>query len=331
MTTFTKKLTNDNAVLTAYIHDRSKEMPNTDIRPAVLVFPGGGYMFCSDREADPIALAYLAEGYNTFILRYSVGMQVPASNSFFDAEEAIVYLHEHAEELSIDKEKIAVIGFSAGGHLAAWLSTHGKIRPAASILGYACILPEVGQLLGKELPDLCEKVDGATPPAFIFTTRDDAIVPVRHALRYADALDKANIAFEMHVFADGAHGLSLAKSFTSAGKLHMLNPDMAKWFALSVDWLKKTLGDFQVQEEAAQVYEGPLDCGAPLGLLMSNESTRLLVMEVLPQIAVILKQAEESKQIEIVSAAPLRQIARVRPELLEEAKINELDEKLKAL
>ena len=82
MKTFTKNFTNQNVILTAYIHDRSREMPNTDIRPAVLVFPGGGYMFCSDREADPVALAYLAEGYNTFILRYSVGIGIPAASAF---------------------------------------------------------------------------------------------------------------------------------------------------------------------------------------------------------------------------------------------------------
>ena len=248
MKTFTKNFANQNVILTAYIHDRSREMPNTDIRPAVLVFPGGGYMFCSDREADPVALAYLAEGYNTFILRYSVGIGIPAASAFVDAEEVMTYLHVNADDLNIDKEKIAVIGFSAGGHLAAWLCTYGTRKPAAVILGYACTLPEIGKLMGKELPELCEKVDDTTPPTFIFTTRNDPVVPVRHSLQYADALDKANTPFEMHIFSDGAHGLSLAKTFTSAGKSGLVNADMELWFALSVKWLKSVLGDFPVQD-----------------------------------------------------------------------------------
>ena len=310
-------MSNDNVILTAYIHDRSREMPNVDIRPAVLVLPGGGYMFCSDREADPVAFAWLAEGYNTFILRYSVGLGIPVADAFSDAEEAIAYLHGNARDLNIDKEKIAVIGFSAGGHLAAWLSTYGAIKPAASILGYPCTLPEIGKLMGKELPDLCEKVDGTTPPTFIFATRNDPVVPIRHSLMYANALDKAGAPFEMHIFGEGAHGLSLAKTHTSSGEASLVNADMASWFGLSASWLRGVLGDFPVQETVAPVDDGALNLGSPLGELMGNGKTRALVLEVLPQIAVIIKQAEESGQTGILYAAPVEEIARVRPELLD--------------
>jgi predicted esterase len=286
-------------------------------------------MICSDREADPVALAYLAEGYNTFVLRYSVGTNEPASKAFADAVEAISYIHEHADELNIDKEKIVVVGFSAGGHLAAWLSVYGELKPAAAILGYPCTLSEVGKLLGKELPELCEKVDSATPPTFIFTTRDDPVVPVRHALRYADALERESIDFELHVFAEGAHGLSLARSFTSAGSTAMVNDDMAQWFGLSVNWLKKILGDFPVQEAAPLVLGSALNCDAPLNRLMSNEKTRPLVLEMLPNIAEIIKQAEESGQSDIVNAASVKQLARVRPELLSEESVRALDKRLR--
>jgi len=134
MKAFTKNLTN--STITGYIHEKSGEMPNADIRPAVLVFPGGGYMMCSDREADPVALAYLAEGYNAFILRYTVGIDEPVSKSFADADEAMAYLHSNAGELNIDKDKIAVVGFSAGGHLAACLVTMVKSsrRPPSSVI-----------------------------------------------------------------------------------------------------------------------------------------------------------------------------------------------------
>jgi len=330
MKTFTKELTNENVILAAYVHDRSRELPNTDIRPAVLVLPGGGYMFCSDREADPVALAYLAEGYNTFILRYSTGIGIPSSSAFDDAEEAIAYLHSNAGDLNIDKDKIAVIGFSAGGHLAAWLSTYGAIKPAAAILGYPCILPEIGQLLGKDLPGLCEKVDSSTPPTFIFATRNDPVVPVRHALRYADALDKAKTPFEMHIFGEGAHGLSLSKTFTSAGKAALVNPDMAQWFGLSLNWLKSILGDYQVYE-TPEANDDMLDIGSPLGKLMANDTTRVLVLEILPQVAEIIKHAEENGQSGILLSAPIKEIARVRPELLDAESIARLNEAIKAL
>jgi len=331
MKTFTINLTNEKAVLTGFIHAQSRELPNVGARPAVLVFPGGGYMICSDREADPVAIAYLAEGYNSFVLRYSVGLDTPASQSFFDAEEAIAYLHEHADELNIDKSKIVVVGFSAGGHLAAWVSVFGKIKPAAAILGYPCTLAEIGKLMGKELPELCENVDSATPPTFIFTTRTDPVVPVKHSLKYAEALDKANVGFELHIFGDGAHAMSLAKTFSSAGKATLVNDDIAQWFDMSLSWLKAVIGDFPVQEVPVQVYGEKLDCGAPLGLLMSNEAVRSLVLEFLPNIKEIMKQAAESGQSEIINAAPLRQLARLRPELLAEEQVILLDERLRSL
>lgn len=120
---FVEKLTNENVALTGYIHDVSEELSNAKQRPAVLIFPGGGYFNCSDREAEPVALAYLAAGYQAFVLKYSVGKEKTFEQAFFDAKEAFSYLKNHAEELCIRKDKIAVAGFSAGGHLAAALGT----------------------------------------------------------------------------------------------------------------------------------------------------------------------------------------------------------------
>lgn len=245
MNTFAVNPANGSAVLTGYTHDLSDEMPNARIRPAVLIFPGGGYRICSDREAEPVALAYLAEGYNAFVLRYSVGPEEPLLKSFSDANAAVLYLHKHAEELNIDKNKIVLAGFSAGGHLAAWVSVCGKQKPAAVILGYPVITAEAKRKTGKDFPEICGRVDGETPPTFIFSTRNDPVVPITHSLQYAAALEKANVAFELHIFGDGEHALSLAKTFTSAGKAKLVNADAALWFPLSVNWLKRLLGDFE--------------------------------------------------------------------------------------
>ena len=169
-----------NAQLTCYLQDPCTEMPALDRCPAILIFPGGAYAFCSDREADPVALAFLNAGYNAFVLRYSVSQNCPVeevyTNAFAEAQEAMDYLHQNAGDLHIDPEQIAVVGFSAGGHLAASVGTMGRVRPAAMLLGYA-VFSVPGKALGMELPDLLQQVDDQTPPAFLFATQGDHLVP----------------------------------------------------------------------------------------------------------------------------------------------------------
>ncbi len=143
--------------LTTYILDTSEEMPNMKIRPAVLVCPGGGYSACSDREAEPVAMAFLAQGYNAFVLRYSVGKGKAAfPRPLEDAEAALELIRMNAGKWSVDKNKIAVIGFSAGGHLAAALAAMGRVRPNAVILGYPCILSSIGDVLVEPVPSITD-------------------------------------------------------------------------------------------------------------------------------------------------------------------------------
>ena len=148
------KLTNELARLTVYLPDKSPEMAHMDIRSGVLVIPGGGYSMCSDREAEPIAFSFIAKGYAAFILRYTVGQNkgYDFSMPFADVNEAMKIICENADEWGVDKEKIAAIGFSAGGHLCAALSTMGDIRPAASILVYPCILESMSSILAFPVP-----------------------------------------------------------------------------------------------------------------------------------------------------------------------------------
>ena len=323
------KLKNEKATLRGYVHEKSREMPNVDTRPAVLVFPGGGYMMCSDREADPIALAYLAEGYNTFILRYSVGVNEPVYKAFEDADEAMGYLHSNADALNIDSSKIAVVGFSAGGHLTAWLSVFGKIKPNAAILGYPAIIAASGRNIGKELPELCAHVDNTTPSSFIFTTREDMLVPVEHSLQYAAALDKANVDFEMHVFSKGSHGLSLARTFTSSGKAHMVNDEVAQWFDLSIRWLKGVIGDFTTSDQP--IGSGKIDSHSPIAVLMSNEKAWEMVIECFPFLPENLRLAEESGRGAMMKGASIRQISSFSPDSYPEEQVDILDSKLAQL
>src|SRR3989304_3816830 len=149
MKTISFNLSHENVTLTSYLLDSSQEMPNTRLRPVVLVFPGGGYYACSDREAEPIALAFLAEGYQAFVLRYSIGENASFPRPLNDAEEALELIRVNADEWSVDPARIAVCGFSAGGHLAAALGTMGRVRPNALILAYPCILDSISASLSK--------------------------------------------------------------------------------------------------------------------------------------------------------------------------------------
>ena len=97
---------NPGATLTAYLLDTSKEMPNMTERPAVLVIPGGGYYMCSDREAEPIAMAFAVHGYNTFVLRYTVGEGKEFKMPLADAEEALALIREKAKEWHVTADKI---------------------------------------------------------------------------------------------------------------------------------------------------------------------------------------------------------------------------------
>jgi len=117
----------------------------------VLVLPGGGYFHTSDREAEPVALAYLAEGFNAFVLRYSVGPESPFEQSFDDAKAALAWIRENAAELHIDPAQVVAVGFSAGGHLAASLATAAAEKPDVLVVGYPVTLEEFGPPVGKEL------------------------------------------------------------------------------------------------------------------------------------------------------------------------------------
>lgn len=239
MRTFDLKLTGEKALLTAYLPDDSKELPMLKKRPCVLVIPGGGYSMCSDREAEPVALAFLSKGYAAFALRYSTGRKYDFSAPMADADEAMKTITDSAREWGVDASRIAAIGFSAGGHLCAALSVAGKIRPAASVLIYPCILNSTSRILAFPVPSLEKKTDGKTPPAFIVASSEDSCVPVKNSLAYAAALEEAKIPFEIHIYEKGEHGFSLATpELFNSKRSAEYNSYARGWFELCAAWLK---------------------------------------------------------------------------------------------
>lgn len=240
MFTETYNLTDDpDVTLTTYISDISEEMKYANTKLAVLVIPGGAYKFCSDREAEPIALAYLAKGFNAFVLRYSLNDKAAFPTPLNDAEKALRFIRDKADEFHIYPDKIAVCGFSAGGHLAAAVSTMSEEKPNACILGYPCILDSTSPILAKPVESLDRYVTPNTPPTFIFAARDDGCVPIKNSLRYADKLDENGVGFELHIFSHGDHGFSLANGTVCDEQGLKKCRQNSYWLDRSAEWLKE--------------------------------------------------------------------------------------------
>ena len=213
------------ATFVGYCLDNSSEIDPNRKRPSVLVIPGGGYEMTSDREAEPIAMQFLAAGFNAFVLRYSVKPSIfPVA--LLEAAEAMRRIRTHADEWHCDADAIAVIGFSAGGHLAANLATsasddvlaaHGydadAVRPNGLMLAYPVVtsgpLAHRGSfdaLLGDRKADpealdavsIEKHIDAKTPPVFVWHTVPDDCVPYENTLMLVDACKKAGVSVEAH-------------------------------------------------------------------------------------------------------------------------------------
>lgn len=329
MKLLTQSVGDNDATLTCYVQEPSDELATAKVRPAVLVLPGGGYFFTSDREAEPVALAYLAEGFNAFVLRYAVGAESPFDLSFADARAALAWIREHASELHVDATKVAAVGFSAGGHLAASLATAAEDKPDALVVGYPVTLEEFGPPIGKQLIDVPSQVTAANPPTFLFSTCDDTVVPIRNSLAFLSALAEAGVPFESHVYLLGPHGLSLSKALTANGRADMAEGSVAAWFTDSVRFLRTVFGDFSVAGEA-ESYQTLLDrrrpgLGMVIGRILADERAAASLRRHAPAV------------LEAVAANPLaaclsiRQLAEGLPDALPESALEALERELTAV
>ena len=224
--------------LTAYIQEVAGEFQFAK-RPAILVLPGGGYAMCSDREADPVALAYTKAGYQAFILRYSTGKHKTWPNPLEDYEQAMALIGERAEEWHLGSSRIAAVGFSAGGHLCACAATIARHKPAAAILVYPSILKDICDMCQPGMPQPNEHVTGETSPCFLVAARDDRTVDVKNSLMMQLALAENGIPFESRIYSYGGHGFSTGEDWIINNSL---SPRIPHWVDDSIGWLKETLG-----------------------------------------------------------------------------------------
>lgn len=245
----------ENVSLTVYLQDVGNEFRNIKKRPAVLIIPGGGYQFCSAREADPIAFAYLNAGYHTFILRYSVGEKSSWPEPLEDYEDTMEYIKSHAEEWNVIADKIAVIGFSAGGHLAGAAATIANHKPAAAILGYA-VLNETVNEIAMNAPNISDHVDSNTCPCFLFASRSDNVVPIKSTLDMLRSLDYAGITFESHIYAFGPHGFSTGNQAIQTRESAFCDR-IPNWVEDSIGFLGDVMGNFYVGTAEDKVLSKP--------------------------------------------------------------------------
>ncbi|MGF7142524.1 acetyl esterase/lipase [Anaerotaenia torta] len=253
------------ATLTTYLLSNSPEIDPNRVRPLVILCPGGGYRFVSAREAEPIAIQLNAMGIHVAILRYSI---YPAKfpTALTQLAKSVAYARKHAKEWNVRKDRIIVMGFSAGGHLAASLGTlwhepflaeimqteKGNYRPDGMLLCYPVITSgeyahrdSFRSLLQERYDELVEemslerRVTEFTPPTFLWHTFEDGAVPVENALFLAQALNEKKVPFELHVYPKGGHGLALATEETRS--IHDQGPlvqECQNWISMAGTWVK---------------------------------------------------------------------------------------------
>nr|WP_308647969.1 alpha/beta hydrolase [uncultured Agathobacter sp.] len=253
------------ARLNTYMWDESEEMPKVK-RPLIFMCPGGGYEMTSDREADPIALQFMAMGYNVAILRYSVApaeYPVALNEAFY----ALKLIYKKSEEWNVDINNIYVQGCSAGGHLAAsigmfWHEDKELIKPAGMILCYpvitsgefahrgsfeallkSCYTPEMLKRNSLEL-----QVTENTPKAFIWHTYTDDCVPVENSLLLIQSMKKYDIPVEFHMYPQGGHGLSTCDELSMCPNGYGVQKECSSWLGLVKTWLDA--GNDQVWQES---------------------------------------------------------------------------------
>ena len=255
------RLTSDGGSMTAYLHDPDDIYIHRGVRPGILIMPGGGYQKLSGREKDPVAFEYFAEGFNTFILEYSVGVfesgKPPLGlQPLKEASAALIAIRRNEDAWNTNPNQIAVLGFSAGGHLAASCATlwnlpqlqqeleaaFGENRPDAAILCYPVTLTgefahqsSIRNLAGdgdQSLFNVVEHIGSHTPPVFVWSTMEDEVVPVENTLFFAQRLQACHISYELHVYTRGRHGLTLGKLETNED-----HPHLSTWVTLSIQWI----------------------------------------------------------------------------------------------
>lgn len=244
-----------NATCKGYLHDDLSAVADSyRLRPCVIVLPGGAYQHLSLRETDPAVLPLLASGYQVFVLSYSLSKEIAVSAPEEELALSVRRIKESAEEWDVDRDRIALLGFSAGGHLAASLAVHwrryGELsRPDSAVLCYPVIT--TGAYTHKATADnvtqgrkelygyysLETQVTDETIPCFLWHTAEDEAVDVRNSLMFYSALLEHKVPSELHIYGKGPHGSALGHAETGPEL-----KSIQSWYSLAENWLNERWG-----------------------------------------------------------------------------------------
>jgi len=263
----TINITTDGRVnMQTYIHDTHEGGFQIPKRPVIIVLPGGAYYRLSPADGEPVALTFLKEGFNTFVLNYSIKEYSEFPNPLEDVSKAIWEIRKNAEEWGIDPDAITVMGFSAGSGVANMAATQwntpglaerlgipeGGNKPNAAVIGYGAsdtrtymddddvYKPNLGKIALDRAPelDVVNYVGAHTPPLFIWHNRNDRLVPADQPLRMAQEMQRQNLQYELHVFQLGRHGMSVFNNLSSYNDKDInqkMNVDL--WVQMCTNWL----------------------------------------------------------------------------------------------
>lgn len=234
---------------------------------AIVIVPGGSYSFTSNREADPVAIEYQRQGFVTIVLRYTVKTEYPVPMK--ELAFTVDYIRKNAFRYYIDKDKITIIGFSAGGHLTASYGYLYKkqeflrevsleadmIKPNCLVLSYPVItMGDLTHLESKlnitsnkeeniKLLSVENNIDSSYPPTFVWTTMEDTCVPYQNSSLLVASLEKNNVPHEYFLYPYLDHGLSVISPLIHLPEELEDNAfiEVSKWFDKSVEFIKKIL------------------------------------------------------------------------------------------
>lgn len=240
---------NQTATITNYLVENT----TSKLRPAILVLPGGSYLYTSPREAKPVATAYNAAGLHAFVLDYTTfpkNKKVMVEELIEEVKMVHAYLIENQKEFQIDLNNIFVVGFSAGGHLAAAVANKYPNLFKKVVLSYAALNINIADEMFEESEELTfvrrmfkdNLILGVTknnPPTFIWHTLEDNVVPIVGSIEYIHKLNELGVPFEAHFYETGVHGLSVANEITSHEDGSCMDLHAATWVNLSINWLLK--------------------------------------------------------------------------------------------
>lgn len=267
------KLFEDKEVfLSTYIHDDIGTYGTENGRGAIIVLPGGAFAFLSPFEAEPVALTFMQKGFHTFVLEYTVGDNCKYPDVLVECSRAIQIVRDNAEQWNVDPNKVTLMGFSAGACLAGMSATQWNapeisaalgvepeyIRPDSAVIAYGCWDnsgtiwndPEFANPGASDFPkscppqlDLINYVGKHVCPLFIWHNQQDRYIPVRNCLMIAEEMCRLKIPVELHLYAGGEHGLSVANPLSVQDQRQQAvvdaNPSVSMWVEMAVNWITR--------------------------------------------------------------------------------------------